>query len=211
MSTSSKVPEDIREESNLPRTGEIERERLRGQVEPTVPKQYATTHETVPQEKILPYESLPSSQTISSQVPVQAVPPQQHIPSRITTTQVESQIYAPQQQFVPYVSQYPQQYSNVVADPTIQLFNRLVAKDTHCLLGRTGVKVSRICLGSLNFGKIDKRFGDRPGQLDEDEAHKILDRYVELGGNCIDTADFFPWFGASTGEAETIIGNWLQR
>ena len=98
-----------------------------------------------------------------------------------------------------------------VTDPTIQLFNRLVAKQTHCLLGRTGVKVSRICLGSLNFGKIDSTFGERPGQLSENEAHKILDRFVQLGGNCIDTADFYPWFGSSTGQAETIIGNWLKK
>lgn len=98
-----------------------------------------------------------------------------------------------------------------ISDPTIQLFNRLVAKQTHCLLGRTGVKVSRVCLGSLNFGKIDSNFGERPGQLNEEEAHKILDRFLELGGNCIDTADFFPWFGSSTGEAETIIGNWLKK
>lgn len=98
-----------------------------------------------------------------------------------------------------------------ISDPTIQLFNRLVAKQTHCLLGRTGIKVSRICLGSLNFGKIDSNFGERPGQLSEEEAHKILDRFLELGGNCIDTADFFPWFGSSTGESETIIGNWLKK
>lgn len=86
-----------------------------------------------------------------------------------------------------------------------------MARQTHCLLGRTGVKVSRICLGSLNFGKVDSKFGERPGQLSEQEAHKILDRFVELGGNCIDTADFFPWFGSSIGETENIIGNWLKR
>lgn len=98
----------------------------------------------------------------------------------------------------------------IVRDATIDMFNSLVAKNTHCLLGRTGVKVSRMCLGSMNFGRIDPQFGDRPGQLEEVEAHRILDRYVELGGNCIDTASFFPWFG-SCGESERIIGSWLEK
>ena len=96
-------------------------------------------------------------------------------------------------------------------DPTISFFNQLVAKNTHCLLGRTGVKVSRICLGSMNFGEIDKNYGERPGQLSEEKAHKILDKYVELGGNCIDTANFFPWFGSNVGESESIIGSWLNK
>ena len=88
-----------------------------------------------------------------------------------------------------------------IRDATIDYFNSLVAKNTHCLLGRTGIKVSRITLGTMNFGQIDPTFGDRPGQLDENEAHRILDRFVELGGNCIDTANFFPWFG-TCGESE---------
>lgn len=90
-----------------------------------------------------------------------------------------------------------------IRDATIEYFNSFVAKNTHCLLGRTGLKVSRISLGTMNFGKIDPTFGERPGQVDEDEAHQILDRFVELGGNCIDTADFFPWFG-SCGESERL-------
>jgi aryl-alcohol dehydrogenase-like predicted oxidoreductase len=97
------------------------------------------------------------------------------------------------------------------SEPTIDYFNQLVAKNTHCLLGRTGVKVSRICLGSMNFGEIDKKYGSRPGQLSEDKAHKILDKYVELGGNCIDTANFYPWFGSTVGESENMIGSWLNK
>ena len=96
-------------------------------------------------------------------------------------------------------------------DPTLEFFNKMVAKDTHSVLGRTGLKVCRITLGSMNFGEIDDSFGSRPGQLNEAEAHKILDKYVELGGNCIDTANFFPWFGAKAGESERIIGNWLKK
>lgn len=97
-----------------------------------------------------------------------------------------------------------------IRDATIDYFNSLVAKNTHCLLGRTGIKVSRITLGTMNFGQIDPTFGDRPGQLDENEAHRILDRFVELGGNCIDTANFFPWFG-TCGESERIVGSWLEK
>jgi hypothetical protein len=98
-----------------------------------------------------------------------------------------------------------------IEDPTLELFNRFVANDTHCLLAKTGVKVCRITLGTMNFGKLDSKYGDRPGQLSEYEAHRILDRYVELGGNCIDTANFFPWFGSHVGKSETIIGNWLKK
>lgn len=96
-------------------------------------------------------------------------------------------------------------------EPTIQFFNQFVGTNTHCLLGRTGLKLSRVCLGSMNFGTMDDSFGDRPGQLDESAAHKILERYFELGGNCIDTANFFPWFGKNCGLSEEIIGNWLKN
>jgi aryl-alcohol dehydrogenase-like predicted oxidoreductase len=98
-----------------------------------------------------------------------------------------------------------------VIEPTVNFFNRFVAKDTHCLMGRSGIKVSRITLGTMNFGDIDSRLGHRPGQLDESECHKILDRFFELGGNCIDTADFYPWFGSDAGNSERIIGNWLKK
>jgi hypothetical protein len=105
-----------------------------------------------------------------------------------------------------------QKFKNkVYSEPTLEFFNNLVGENTHCLLGRTGFKVSRVCLGTMNFGDIDKEFGERPGQLNESEAHKILDKYVELGGNCIDTANFFPWFGSTSGKSEEIIGNWLKE
>ena len=83
--------------------------------------------------------------------------------------------------------------------------------ETHNFIGDSGIKVSKICLGTLNFGTFDKAYGERPGQLNEPDCHKILDRYVELGGNFIDTANFYPWFGPSAGESEKIIGNWLAK
>ncbi len=83
--------------------------------------------------------------------------------------------------------------------------------DTHSFIGDSGIKVSKICLGTITFGAIDKRFGDRPGQLNEADAHAVLDRFVELGGNFIDTGAFYPFFGSTSGTSEIIIGNWLAR
>ena len=77
-------------------------------------------------------------------------------------------------------------------------------------MGRTGVKVSRVSLGSKNFGEIDSKYGERPGQLRKEIAHQVLDKFVELGGNSIDTANFYPWFGLTVGQSETIIGDWLK-
>jgi aryl-alcohol dehydrogenase-like predicted oxidoreductase len=47
------------------------------------------------------------------------------------------------------------------------------------ILGRTGVKVTPLCLGTMNFG----------GRTDAAESHRILDQYLELGGNFVDTAN----------------------
>jgi aryl-alcohol dehydrogenase-like predicted oxidoreductase len=68
-------------------------------------------------------------------------------------------------------------------------------------LGRTGLKVSTICLGTMQFG----------WSTDEPTAHAIMSRAVELGINFIDTADVYSrWVeGNPGGVAETHIGNWL--
>ena len=68
-------------------------------------------------------------------------------------------------------------------------------------LGRTGLKVSTICLGTMQFGWT----------TDEPTAHTILSRAVELGINFIDTADVYSrWHpGNPGGVSETHIGNWL--
>ncbi len=68
-------------------------------------------------------------------------------------------------------------------------------------LGRTGLKVSTICLGTMQFGWT----------TDEPTAHRILSRALELGINFIDTADVYSrWHpGNPGGVAETHIGNWL--
>jgi NDP-hexose C3-ketoreductase / dTDP-4-oxo-2-deoxy-alpha-D-pentos-2-ene 2,3-reductase len=65
-------------------------------------------------------------------------------------------------------------------------------------LGRTGLKVSRLCLGTMNFGS----------QTDESASHEILDQALDLGFNFFDTANVYGW---KTGEGitEQIIGRWL--
>ncbi len=67
-------------------------------------------------------------------------------------------------------------------------------------LGRTGLKVSRVCLGTMNFGKV----------APEDDAVKIMDRALELGINFFDTANTYP--GADCkGRTEEILGRWFAQ
>lgn len=68
-------------------------------------------------------------------------------------------------------------------------------------LGRTGLKVSAICLGTMQFG----------WSTDEPTAHAIMSHAAEMGVNFIDTADVYSrWVeGNPGGVAETHIGNWL--
>jgi aryl-alcohol dehydrogenase-like predicted oxidoreductase len=67
-------------------------------------------------------------------------------------------------------------------------------------LGRTGVKVSRICLGTMNFGP----------HTEQAAAHAIMDRAIEAGINFFDTANVYGW-GENKGRTETIIGTWLAQ
>ncbi|MFN8373608.1 MAG: aldo/keto reductase [Anaerolineae bacterium] len=62
-------------------------------------------------------------------------------------------------------------------------------------MGKTGLKVSELCLGAMTFGR----------ESDEATSYKMMDRFVEVGGNFIDTADVY-----SRGVSETIVGRWLQ-
>ncbi len=67
-------------------------------------------------------------------------------------------------------------------------------------LGRSGVKVSRLCLGTMNFGPLTS----------ETESFAIMDRALELGINFFDTADVYGW---KTGEGitEKILGGWFAQ
>lgn len=70
-------------------------------------------------------------------------------------------------------------------------------------LGRTGLRVSRLCLGTMTFGF----------QSDEPTAFAIMDRAFDAGVTFFDTADVYP-VGAppgSQGRTEEIIGSWLAR
>ena len=62
-------------------------------------------------------------------------------------------------------------------------------------LGRTGLKVSELCLGAMTFGR----------ESSEELSYQMMDRFKEAGGNFIDTADVY-----SQGLSETILGRWLK-
>ena len=66
-------------------------------------------------------------------------------------------------------------------------------------LGRSGLLVSRICLGTMNFGMKD--WG-----IDQKTAGAILDEFIDSGGQFIDTADIY-----SSGLSEEMLGNALQN
>jgi len=67
-------------------------------------------------------------------------------------------------------------------------------------LGRTGLKVSRLCLGTMNFGPLTS----------EEDSFAIMDKALELGINFFDTANVYGW---KTGEGvtEKIIGRWFAQ
>ena len=69
-------------------------------------------------------------------------------------------------------------------------------------LGRTGLRVSRLCLGMMSFGRHD----ERPWALGEDEAEPIIRRAVEGGVTFFDTADVY-----NAGESETLTGRILGK
>jgi len=68
-------------------------------------------------------------------------------------------------------------------------------------LGRTGIRVPVLCLGTMTFG----------GQCDEPTSFAILDRALEGGLDFLDTADVYPLGGGvdSVGRTEEVIGRWL--
>jgi len=77
------------------------------------------------------------------------------------------------------------------AFPTMQTVN----------LGQSGLAVTPICLGTMTFGE----------QVNQDQAHTILDRSLERGVNFLDTAEMYavPAKAETCGATEIIIGNWF--
>ena len=66
--------------------------------------------------------------------------------------------------------------------------------------GRTGLKVSKLCLGTMTFGSSEWE----PWVLDEAEARPILERCLDLGITFFDMADWY-----SLGESERVVGSAL--
>jgi aryl-alcohol dehydrogenase-like predicted oxidoreductase len=62
-------------------------------------------------------------------------------------------------------------------------------------LGRTGLKVSELCLGAMTFGR----------ESTPEVSFQVLDRFAAAGGNFVDTADVY-----GQGVSETITGQWLK-
>src|SRR5947208_4611585 len=69
-------------------------------------------------------------------------------------------------------------------------------------LGRTGLRVSRICLGMMSYGRSE----ERPWALDEQAAEPIVRRAVERGIVFFDTADVY-----NDGESEVVTGRLLKQ
>lgn len=72
--------------------------------------------------------------------------------------------------------------------------------DHYITLGNSGLRVSPFCLGTMTFGK-EWGWGST-----EEESHAILDRFCELGGNFLDTANFY-----TKGHSELIIGDYISK
>jgi len=70
----------------------------------------------------------------------------------------------------------------------------------HVHLGRTGLKVSQLCLGTMNFGPFTT----------EPDSFAIMDQALELGINFFDTANVYGW-KPGEGITEQIIGRWLAQ
>ena len=70
-------------------------------------------------------------------------------------------------------------------------------------LGRTGRQVSALALGAMQMGS----------ETPEQESRTILDRYIELGGSFVDTADCYEWWanpGSHGGHSEELLGRWMR-
>lgn len=68
-------------------------------------------------------------------------------------------------------------------------------------LGHCGLKVSPLCLGTMNFGWV----------TDEKESFAVMDRALEAGINFFDTADVYGAWSTHAGACEELIGRWLAQ
>jgi len=72
------------------------------------------------------------------------------------------------------------------------------------LLGRSGLRVSTLCLGTMTFGTNWK--DTYIGEMTKEEAEKLFDAYIEVGGNFIDTANVY-----QNGQSEEWLGEWIEK
>ena len=66
----------------------------------------------------------------------------------------------------------------------------------YSFLGRSGLKVSELCLGAMTFGR----------ETDEATSHRMLEEFTDAGGTFVDTADVY-----GQGSSEEILGRWLVK
>ena len=63
-----------------------------------------------------------------------------------------------------------------------------------------GLSVSEIALGTMNFGTTTSK----------NEAYKVLDAYLDFGGNFIDTSNNYAHWQGTGDESETLLGEWFK-
>ncbi len=74
-------------------------------------------------------------------------------------------------------------------------------------LGRTGTKVSTLCLGAMTFGEPTEGSFMHGIATPAEESHRILERALEAGVNFVDTADVY----GNDGLSERVLGDWFSR
>lgn len=92
----------------------------------------------------------------------------------------------------------------IVESIALQLLQKIMIKERfvveYIYLGRTGLRVSRLCLGTMNFG-VD---------TDEKTAFRIMDEALDNGIQFFDTANIHGW-GKNAELTESIIGKWFAQ
>ena len=71
-------------------------------------------------------------------------------------------------------------------------------------LGNSGLDISRICLGTMGFGKPESGFHE--WVIEEEESHKVIKQALDLGINFFDTANVY-----SYGDSEKILGSGIKK
>ncbi len=74
-------------------------------------------------------------------------------------------------------------------------------------LGRSGLRVSSLCLGTMTFGEADEKSFMHKVGTDEETSFRIMNKALDAGVNFFDTADVY----GQDGLTERVIGNWFER